>query len=67
MSFEGRNEALVGPRDAEALRSVAVSRTGLSLPALTAPQAGSQLVWRVLGPFRRDVDPVLKWLSGGTQ
>ena len=40
-------------------------RDGLPLPALTAGDATTQLVWRVLGPLPARVTPILEWVSTG--
>lgn len=39
-------------------------RVGVPLPALTAADAVSQLIWRVLGPSPEFVKPMLAWASG---
>lgn len=39
-------------------------RTAPPLPALTADQAISQLIWRVLGPYPDRVHPMLAWSAG---
>lgn len=41
-----------------------MARNGVPLPALTAAQAVSQLVHRVVGPAGRDLAPALDWARG---